>query len=96
MSLGTLDICNIVIKLSRQRTTKVLIRLLGFAGRAVPLLFEYVLKGFSHDEAQLISFLLYPPANYVCGGVYCFHVVRPSVHLSVRPSVRDILVFFLS
>ena len=24
-----------------------------------------------------------PPANYVCGGVYCFHVVHPSVFPSM-------------
>ena len=26
-----------------------------------------------------IYFLIIPPANFVCGGVYCFHVVRASV-----------------
>ena len=26
-------------------------------------------------------------------GVYCFHVVRPSVFPSVRPCVRDVFVF---
>ena len=32
-------------------------------------------------------FLYTPPphVNFVCGGVYCFHVVRPSIHPSVRP-----------
>ena len=30
---------------------------------------------------------LYPPANCVCGRVYCFHVVRPSE----RKCVRDVL-----
>ena len=33
------------------------------------------------------NFVFIPPANFVCGGVYCFHVVRPSVRLCVRPSV---------
>ena len=28
-----------------------------------------------------------PPANYVCGRVYCFHVVRKSD----RPCVRNVL-----
>ena len=28
------------------------------------------------------------PANFVCGGVYCFHVVCPSVRQNVRHSVR--------
>ena len=38
--------------------------------------------------------LVIPPTNYVCGGgVYCFHVVRPSVFPSRRLSVRDVLVF---
>ena len=31
--------------------------------------------------------IIIPPTNYVCGGVYCFHIVRPSIRLSVRPSV---------
>ena len=26
----------------------------------------------------------YTPANFVCGGVYCFQVVRPAVRASVR------------
>ena len=29
--------------------------------------------------------IIIPPANCVCGRVYCFHVVRPSIHPSVRP-----------
>ena len=32
-----------------------------------------------------------PPANFVCGGVYCFHVVRVCVRASVRVSVRNVL-----
>ena len=31
--------------------------------------------------------LIIPPANCVCGRVYCFHVVRPSV----CPSVRNVI-----
>ena len=30
------------------------------------------------------NYIFIPPANFVCGGVYCFHVVRPSVRVSVR------------
>ena len=33
-----------------------------------------------------VSFII-PPANCVCGRVYCFHVVGPSVRPCVRPSV---------
>ena len=33
----------------------------------------------------------YTPANFVCGRVYCFHVVRMSVRPSVRPCVRNVL-----
>ena len=44
-----------------------------------------------HKEEFGIIFCIYnyTPANFVCGGVYCFHVVRPCV----RVSVRDTLVF---
>ena len=34
-----------------------------------------------------------PPANFVCCGVYCFHVVRACVRLCVRPSVRPSVTF---
>ena len=29
--------------------------------------------------------IIIPPANFVCGGVYCFHVVRPSVRNVLFP-----------
>ena len=38
--------------LSRQRTTKVLIRLRGCAGSSAPLLFTYDKNRFSHDVAN--------------------------------------------
>ena len=41
------------------------------------------------------EYMFIPPANCVCGRVYCFHVVRPSVRLSVRPSVRPLRFVFL-
>ena len=52
----------------------------------------------SRNQDNLSIFI--PPANCVCGWVYCFHVVRPSVcpsvRLSVRPSVhpsfRNVLI----
>ena len=34
------------------------------------------------------EFIIIPPANFVCGGVYCFHVVRACV----RPSVRNVFL----
>ena len=37
--------------------------------------------------------LIIPPANFVCGGVYCFHVVCACVRASVHPSVRNVLFF---
>ena len=40
--------------LSRQRTTKVLIRLRGCIGWSAPLLFAYGKNWFSHDVAQII------------------------------------------
>ena len=36
----------------------------------------------------------YTPANFVCGGVYCFHVVRACVRACVRPCVRHPSVTF--
>ena len=35
--------------------------------------------------------LIMPPTNFVCGGVYCFHVVR----LAVCPSVHDTGFFLI-
>ena len=34
---------------------------------------------------QTKKYIFLPPANFVCGGVYCFHVVRACVRPSVRP-----------
>ena len=44
-------------------------------------------KGSSSESlfSKLIC-SIYTPANFVCAGIYCFHVVRPSV--------RDTLLFF--
>ena len=68
------------IILSRQRTTKALIRLLGCAGWSAPLLFAYGIKGFSHDVAHLFSlpfgvikrlrFMLAPPPTHLPYYVY--------------------------
>ena len=45
----------------------------------------------------LIVAIFIPPANFVCGGVYCFHIVRACVCVCVRPcvraSVRNVLFF---
>ena len=41
--------------LSRQRTTKALIRLRGCAGRSAPLLFAYGTNRFCHDVARVIQ-----------------------------------------
>ena len=47
------------ILLSKQRTTKALIRLRGCAGCSAPLLFAYGINRFSHDVAQLhLTFVL--------------------------------------
>ena len=37
--------------------------------------------------------VIIPPANCVCGRVYCFHVVCPSVRPKVRPSARVSVTF---
>ena len=50
-------------------------------------------------SAEPFYVMIIPPANFVCGGVYCFHVVRACVRvcvclcvcLSVHPSVRNVL-----
>ena len=44
------------------------------------------------DVRWYFSFFI-PPANFVCGGVYCFHVVRACVYASVCASVRNVLFF---
>ena len=44
------------IILSRQRTTKAPVRLLGCAGWSAPLLFAYGISNFSHDVAHLRVF----------------------------------------
>ena len=49
-----LDLASTGIILSRQRTTKALIRLRGFAGWSAPLLFAYGKSRFSHDVALII------------------------------------------
>ena len=49
------NLANIGIILSRQRTTKALIRLRGCAGWSAPLLFAYGINRFSHDVAQMSS-----------------------------------------
>ena len=54
-SLDILDVARIHIILSRQRTTKALIRLCGCAGWSAPLLFTYDRNRFSHDVAQIIA-----------------------------------------
>ena len=51
--LEILDIETRGIILSRQRTTKVLIRLRKCAGWSVPLLFAYGIYRFSHDMSHL-------------------------------------------
>ena len=38
----------------------------------------------SLDPDQAQHFVIHP-ANFVCGGVYCFHIVRASIRTSVRP-----------
>ena len=43
---------------------------------------------YSEDKKKFPENLVIPPANSVCGGVYCFHI-RPSI----RVSIRDSLVF---
>ena len=51
-SLEILDIARRGIILSRQRTTKALIRLRGCAGSSAPLLVAYGMNRVSHDVAQ--------------------------------------------
>ena len=45
------------ITLSRQRTTKVLIRLRGCAAWSAPLLFAYGINRFSHDMVHIMYYL---------------------------------------
>ena len=54
VGLEILAITSRGIILSRQRTTKALIRLHGCACWSAPLLFAYGINGFSHDVAHMI------------------------------------------
>ena len=56
-SLEILDLASIGIILSKQRTTKALIRLCGCAGWSAPLLFPYSKSRFWHDMAYFIFHL---------------------------------------
>ena len=52
-SLEMMDLASIHIILSRQRTTKMKIRLRGCAGWSASLLFAYGINRFSHDAALI-------------------------------------------
>ena len=54
LSLEILDIETRGIIVSRQQTTKVLIRLRWCAGWSAPLLFAYGINKFSHDVAHIV------------------------------------------
>ena len=61
---------------------------------SVTFCFLNILKKY---QWNFVKFCI-PPANCVCGRVYCFHVVRMSVRPSVRPSDRPCVcnVLFLN
>ena len=63
-SLEILDLVSIGITLSRQRKTKMLIRLRACAGWFAPLLFAYAMNRFSHDMAHLYFFHLWDMNNH--------------------------------
>ena len=84
-SLESLDIEARGIILSRQRTTKALVRLRGWAGRSAPLLFAYGINRFSHDVAHLMHFFFFSfdgpmiesvPFMYFCSSVHRAMVLR--------------------
>ena len=43
----------------------------------------YSCKAVVSNCCAIEVFIVIPPANCVCGWVYCFHVVRPSVRSSI-------------
>ena len=43
------------------------------------------------DLKEKLKWLFIPPANCVCGRVYCFHVVRPTDRPTERMCVRNVL-----
>ena len=49
---------------------------------ATPLVYCFIIRTVAHHKCFII-----PPPNEVGGGVYWIHLVRPSVRLSVCPSV---------
>ena len=50
-----------------------------------------VMNDCSAMSISAVSILIIPPANCVCGRVYCFHIVRPSERTYARKCVRDVL-----
>ena len=83
-------------KQSRQRTTKVLIRLHGCAGWSAPLLFAYVINRLSNDVAQMIhSMLDYPEdSSLTCfSSAKLYNLESISNKMSSQASVICCMVF---
>ena len=86
-SLGMSDKSSKASILSRQRTTKALIRLRGCASWSAPLLFAYGINRFSHDVAQMYTCRceLVPREQDSYIMVYTSIIVWCSVSFSTRP-----------
>ena len=58
-----------------------------FLNEIIPLANPYHSSPITMSMQCICKIFIITPANFVCGGVYCFHVVHPSVTLWFFPNI---------